>query len=293
MATPSLKVTPCQPFIGAEISGVDLTQPLAPHVANALRAASLEYQVIVLRNQNITRKQHIEFARLFARNSVQPFVIPEMQSKPIPGFPEILNVAADGVKKTAVDSWHTDESIRKVTPSVSILRAMVLPSFGGDTLFSSAVAAYQRLPGEIKARIRNLKALHGFQYSLKKSAGSLDMERARKFMAENPPVAHPVVRIHPETKKPLLYVSPHYTGEIVGMQQKEGEELLAYLFGEVTRPDYQMRVRWELGTIVVWDNRSVLHYAVHDYNEPRVMERVTVSGDAPVGFPDPPSNSFN
>ena len=113
---------------------------------------------------------------------------------------------------------------------------------------------------------------------------------ARKFMAENPPVAHPVVRIHPETKKPVLYVSPHYTGEIVGMQRKKGEELLAYLFGEVTRPDYQMRVRWELGTIVVWDNRSVLHYAVHDYNEPRVMERVTVSGDEPVGFPEPSSS---
>jgi len=281
MPSSQLTITPCQPLIGAEIGGVDLTKPIPPDVADALRAASLKYQVIVLRDQNVTREQHLDFARLFVRNHERPFVISEVQANPIANFPEIFTVAADGVKKNAVDSWHTDGSIMAVPPSVSILRSRVLPSFGGDTVFSSAVAAYERLPDEIKAKIRNLKAMHGLEYSFKKIADFANADKLKKYMAKNPPVAHPVVRIHPETRKPVLFVSPHYTGTILGMDARESSELLTYLFSEITRPDYQMRVRWTLNAIVVWDNRSVLHYAVYDYNEPRLMERVTITGDAP------------
>lgn len=279
-----ITITPCQPFIGAEIGSVDLTKSISPETAEALRWALLKYQVIVLRDQDITREQHVELAQVFVKGPERPFLIQKVQAHPIPEHPEIFNVIADGVKKTAADVWHTDESFHECPPTVSILHGKIVPRLGGDTCFSSGVAAYERLPDDVKERIRDLRARHGVQWQ---DLSLADPKKVEAYLAENKPFAQPVVRVHPETKKRMLFVNDNYTGPIIGLSDEESRALRRYLVDQFKKPDYQMRVRWEPHTIVIWDNRSVQHYAVYDYNEPRAMERILVRGIEPsIGIAD-------
>jgi alpha-ketoglutarate-dependent taurine dioxygenase len=281
-----LTFTRCQPLIGAEVGNVDLTQPITAELADEIRAGLAQYQVLVFRDQDISREQHRALARLWVRNQEQPFLIQKAQANPIAEYPEIYNVAADGVVKSAADVWHTDESFHPMPPTASILRARVVPSLGGDTVFSSAVAAYDRLPDDIKQKIRYAKALHGpvFQNTFSVVA---DPEMLRKRIEDNPPFAHPVVRLHPVNARPCLFVNFNYTGPIVGMEDEAGLVLRDYLVDQFKKPDYQMRVKWQPNTIVVWDNCQVQHYAVYDYNEPRAMERILPRGNDPTfGFGD-------
>jgi taurine dioxygenase len=281
-----LTFTRCQPPIGAEVGNVDLTQPITAPLADEIRAALAQYQVLVFRNQDISREQHRALARLWVRDLQHPFLIQKAQANPIADFPEIYNVAANGVVKSAADVWHTDESFHPTPPTASILRSRIVPSLGGDTVFSSAVAAYDRLPEDIKHKIRYLKALHGpvFQNSFSVVA---DQEMLRKRIEDNPPFAHPVVRIHPVNGRPCLFVNFNYTGPIVGLENEEGEALRDYLVDQFKKPDYQMRVKWQPNTIVIWDNCQVQHYAVYHYNEPRAMERILPKGaEVTIGFAD-------
>jgi alpha-ketoglutarate-dependent taurine dioxygenase len=281
---PSLTFERCQPLIGAEVAGIDLTHPIPAPTAAALRKALVDYQVLVFRNQNISREQHRALGLVWACDDVpEPFHIQNAQANPIPEYPEIFNLQADGVHKAAADVWHTDESYRRCPPTASILRCRVCPTLGGDTVFSSGIVAYERLPDDVKKTIRNLKALHGPIYQ--ETRGNANPEKIKELIAANLPIAQPVVRIHPDSGKPVLYVNVNYTGPIVGMENAQGEKLRRYLFDQFLKPDYMMRVRWRPHTIVIWDNRSVQHYAVYDYNEPRHMERILVAGNKPaVGF---------
>jgi len=281
-------VVPIQPFIGAQIEGLDLTQPVEAGTAELLRSALAEYGVLVIRGQEISRTQHVEFAKAFSRRTTDIFTYQRAQSDPVPEHPEILTVLSDGKRNTAVDIWHTDESFRPIPPAASILRACILPSFGGDTVFSNAAKAYERLSDDIKEEIRGLKALHGPAYGFYLRGASRSLaapENMKKYLESNPPHEQPVVRRHPVTGVPVLYVNQKYTGPIVGLDQEESRDLLKILCDQIAKPDYQMRVKWELGTIVVWDNCLVQHYAVNDYSEPRRLERVTIAGEcAPVGL---------
>lgn len=280
----TISFSKCQPFIGAEVTGVDLTKPISAETASAIRDGLVEHQVLVFRDQDISREQHAEFARIWVADPQTPFHETVAQANPIPGHPEIFNLMADGVNKMAADVWHTDESYRVNPPTASILRARVVPSLGGDTIFSSGIAAYERLPAEVKSKIRYLKALHGLEFQEFRIG---DRDKLNEAIRRNPPVPQPVVRIHPVSKRPVLFVNYNYTGPILGLSSEESDELRTYLFDQFKKPDYQMRVRWQPHTIVVWDNRSVQHYAVYDYNEPRHMERILVAGIEPaIGFAD-------
>jgi len=286
-----LTISRCQPYIGAEIGGVDLTKPISADVAAAIRAALLKYEVIVFRDQPITYQQHIDFGRVFVRNPARPFTYREHQATSIEGYPEIFCVYADGKKKAAVDIWHTDDCFERIPADVSILRSRVVPSLGGDTIFSSCTAAYDGLPGEVKERIKYLRAWHQGGYATKKKLGhsgdGLFDPNKSKDRQSKPPVDQPVVRIHPETRRPVLFVNEGLSGEILDMDPEEDAKLRHYLYDQIKKPDYQMRMHWTPDAVVVWDNRSTQHYAPGDYNEPRKMERVTVSGLEPcIGFAD-------
>jgi taurine dioxygenase len=279
-----LTFTRCQPLIGAEVGNVDLTQPITAELADEIRAGLAQYQVLVFRDQDISREQHRALARLWVRNQEHPFLIQKAQANPIDEYPEIYNVAADGVVKSAADVWHTDESFHPTPPTASVLRARVVPSLGGDTVFSSAVAAYDRLPDDIKQKIRYAKALHGPQWQ---NMAGADPAKVAAHVNANPPHAQPVVRLHPVNGRPCLFVNSNYTGPIVGIESTAGDALRDYLVDQFKKPDYQMRVKWRPNTIVVWDNCQVQHYAVYDYNEPRVMERILPRGaDPTLGFAD-------
>jgi taurine dioxygenase len=281
----TLIIERCQPLIGAEVGGVDLTRPISAELATTLRQALVDYQVLVFRNQDVSREQHMDLGRVWACDDVpEPFLIQKAQANPIPGYPEIFNLQADGVHKAAADVWHTDESFRRCPPTASILRCKVCPSLGGDTVFSSGIVAFERLPEEVKQQIRHLEALHGPLYQ--ETRGNANPDKIKELIAANPPIAQPVVRVHPESGRPVLFVNFNYTGPIVGMENSAGEKLRRYLFDQFLKPDGMMRVRWRPNTIVIWDNRSVQHYAVYDYNEPRHMERILVAGNKPaVGLP--------
>jgi alpha-ketoglutarate-dependent sulfate ester dioxygenase len=276
--------TRCQPLIGAEVGNVDLTQPISVVLADEIRAGLARYQVLVFREQDITREQHRALADLWVANRERPFLIQKVQANPIADYPEIFNVIANGSVKTAADVWHTDESFHRAPPTASILRARVVPRLGGDTVFSSAVAAYDRLPDDIKQKIRSLRALHGPQWQ---NMAGADPAKVSAYLAANPAQAQPVVRIHPVNARPCLYVNDNYTGPIVGMEDEASRALRDYLVDQFKKPDYQMRVKWQPNTIVVWDNCQVQHYAVYDYNEPRAMERILVAGaEVSLGFQD-------
>jgi taurine dioxygenase len=204
----------------------------------------------------------------------------------VPGYPEILSIrGTEGVTPTAetiegykaFNKWHTDVTFRR-NPSIgSVLRARLLPPVGGDTLWADAAAAWRGLPDAVKERIDGLDAEH----SILRSFGSrVSAEKRAEIARDFPPVAHPVVRRHPETGERVLYVNYTFTTRILGVDPEESDRLLRLLFDRIKTPEYQVRFRWTPNAIAIWDNRSTQHSAVGDYwPSDRVVERVTVSGD--------------
>lgn len=270
-------ITPLQPSLGALITGIDLAEPLDRNRHAGLLAALLRYKVLFFRGQHLTREQHIAFGAAFGDLEVHPVFAH-------PDHPQILPLISQdfvGRYRATTDSnWHADTTFRPEPSAASILRAHVSPSLGGDTVFANAAAAYDSLDEATKARIDGLTAIHDPSVFLQ----FLDTQEKRDaILSRYPPVEHPVVRIHPETGERILYVNSVFTRRIVGLEASESEALLARLFDQVKRPEFQVRWNWRPGSIAFWDNRATQHYAVPDYREPRHMERVTIVGDRPVG----------
>lgn len=275
--TDLFEITPLQPSLGAQISGIDLSQPLDKARHAALHAALLHYKVLFFRDQPLTREQHIALGAAFGDLETHPVFS-------LPDHPQILPLVsrefAGKYRQTTDSNWHADTTFRAEPSAASILLQRVSPGLGGDTVFANAVAAYDSLDDETKARIDGLTAIHDTRIFLQ----FIDSEEKRRALqAQYPPVEHPVVRVHPETGEKLLYVNSVFTREIVGLRPDESKALLARLFDQVKRPEFQVRWSWQPGSIAFWDNRATQHYAVPDYRGDRHMERVTIVGDRPVG----------
>lgn len=262
---------PLSPAIGAELLGADLREVDEELIAE-VRQALLKYKVVFFRDQDITREQHIHFARQFGDLEIHPAT-----SKDQPD-PEVLRIAHGPNSKGKENNWHSDVTWREEPSLGSILRAIELPDVGGDTLFSNMVMAYEALDEELKERLCKMTAVHDiarvFAKRLKKDASTLH----EKF----PPKEHPVIRTHPETGERLIYVNIAFTDYIKDMDREESKELLHFLYRQAWLPEYQCRFRWAPGSIAFWDNRACQHYAASDYfPNIRIMERVTVAGDKP------------
>ena len=272
-----LSLTPMTPTIGAEVSGVDLTTPLAPETVAAIRSALLDWKVLFFRDQAIDTNQHLAFGRHFGELEVHPFA-PQK-----PGHPEVLALNHDRERRGKENTWHSDVTWREKPSLGSILRALELPQVGGDTLFADMTAAYEGLSETVKHQIEGKAALHDFAHfrvGLRK-AGKTE-EEIEAFNRAYPSVEHPIVRTHPETGAKAIYVNAAFTQHIVGMKKLESDALLAHLYSQAAIPEYQCRFRWHPGSIAFWDNRSSQHYAVSDYwPNVRRMERVTIVGDRP------------
>ena len=259
------------PAIGAELIGADLRNPTDVLVSE-VRAALLRYQVVFFRDQDITRAQHIAFARKFGELEIHPATPKEQPDR------EVLRIAHGPNSRGTENFWHSDVTWRAEPSLGSILRAIELPEVGGDTLFSNMVMAYEDLDDDLKERLCQMTAVHDiarvFARRLKKDATELH--------AKYPPMEHPVIRTHPETGQRLLYVNTAFTDYIKDMDRAEGKELLKYLYSRAAVPEYQCRFRWEPGSLAFWDNRACQHYAASDYfPNIRIMERVTIAGDRP------------
>jgi taurine dioxygenase len=181
--------------------------------------------------------------------------------------------------------WHSDVSFSETPPLGSVLAARILPDIGGDTLWTSATAAYDALPEPLKQLIAGLTATHDLAKSFppeRFGADDASRERLEQAKRQNPPVTQPVVRTHPATGAKAIFVNEGFTTHINGLPQDASDSLLGILFRHVTRPEFSMRWRWRAGDVAIWDNRITQHFAVDDYRpHRRVMHRVTIIGDRP------------
>jgi taurine dioxygenase len=224
------------------------------------------------------------FGRRFGDLSIHPFS-PNLDDKP---EVIVLDYSADN-PPALTDQWHADETFRAAPPMATILRARVIPAVGGDTLFSSMSAAYQGLSERMRQYIHGLTALHDFK-PWRPLFTQSDQHRARLRQLEDefPNPWHPVVRVHPVSGRRILNVNAQFTIKIQDLRDDESQTMLHFLYSRAQIPEYQLRVRWQPNTVVMWDNRSVQHYAPHDYYpQRRTMERVTIAGDAVIGVTMP------
>jgi taurine dioxygenase len=270
-------IEPIGATIGAEIHGLDLSHQIDKATAEALKEALVKHKVIYAREQNITTEQHVAFGRLFGDLEVHPF-------RPEGKFPEIM--VLDNHKDNPVlstDVWHSDTTFRECPTKYSILRCLVMPETGGDTLWADMCAAHDGLSLEIKQMIASLKATHDFKnFRALFTKSDADLKRLRDMEALYPNPIHPVVRTHPISGKKALFVNPQFTLRINGLKADESDALLRLLYEQAHVPEYQFRLRWKPDTIVLWDNPSTQHYAANDYYpNRRTMERVAVLGDRP------------
>jgi taurine dioxygenase len=268
----SFTVHPLTPAIGAEILDIDLgAADIVEHVPD-IRAALLKYGVIFFRDQHITAEQHIAFARHFGDLEIHP-ATPSDQPDP-----EILRIAHGPDNRGRENSWHSDVTWREAPSLGSILRAVEAPEVGGDTLFANMHLAYERLSMSMKRFIEGRTAVHDIARVFAKRLN----KPAEQLHEQYPPMRHPVVRTHPETGLPVIYVNTAFTSHIEGLSEKESRWLLDHLFATASDPEIQCRFRWQPGSIAFWDNRLCQHFAASDYFPARrVMERVTIAGDRP------------
>jgi alpha-ketoglutarate-dependent sulfate ester dioxygenase len=287
-----LHVTPLSGWTGALISGVDLSAPLSDEEIAGVRAALNKWKVVFFGDQRLDHAAQIAFGAQFSK--VTPGHPYEGDSAP-EGFPQIHTVSPTAYdhrygskyrKKQSPNGpgWHADVTPLINPPSHSILRAEVVPPYGGDTQFTNVAAVYQGLSPSVRAFIDDLRAEHRFGADVSAERSS---EKVGDLVRTNPLASiHPVVRVHPETKERVLYVNPSFTREIVDLSPRQSRHVLDLLFEEIGRPEYSVRFKWEPGSVAFWDNRAALHLAPRDFEHvegERVLHRITLVGDVPVG----------
>jgi taurine dioxygenase len=268
-----VSLAPLTPGIGAEVSGIDLGEAMSDAVLAELNRALLDWKVLVFRDQDIDAPAQIAFARHWGEVERHPFIRSGAEAQ--------TQRFEKGVDTRGFENeWHTDNSWREKPSLGSVLRAIEVPPVGGDTLFANMADAYDNLPDEVKERIAGLVAEHDW---IQAFGVAMDDETKASFREDYPTVHHPVVRTHPETGRKTLFVNTNFTRRVLDMDPTEGNALLHLLYQQADRPEVQCRVRWQPGTVVMWDNRAVQHYAASDYYPARrVMERVAIVGDTPV-----------
>jgi taurine dioxygenase len=270
--------------IGAEIRGLDLRRPMPPEQFKALNAAFVRHEVLVFRDQDITLEEQMAFGRMFGELSIHPFSPNLDEQREV----IVLDYSADN-PPALTDQWHSDETFRCAPPAATILRAKVVPEYGGDTLFASMTAAYTGLSERMKQYIHGLEAIHDFKpWRPLFTSSEAHQRRLRELEQEFPNPSHPLVRIHPVSGRRILNCNAQFTTKIKGLKDDESRLILEYLYSRAATPEYQLRVIWQPHTVVMWDNRSTQHYAPHDYYpQRRTMNRVTIAGDAVVGVSGP------
>ncbi len=269
---PPFGVRPLTPAIGAELLAIDLGAPDIGEAIPAIRQALLDHKVIFFREQQISRDQHLAFARHFGALEIHP-ATPKDQPNP-----EILRIEHGPGSRGQENFWHSDVTWREQPSLGSILRAIEVPEVGGDTLFADMHAAYLGLGEEMRRFVSGLTAVHDIARVFAKRLG----KRPEDLHDTYPPVEHPVIRTHPETGLPVIYVNGAFTSHIKGLAEDESRSLLAHLYAQAANPEIQCRFRWAPGSIAFWDNRACQHFAASDYFPARrVMERATVKGDRP------------
>jgi taurine dioxygenase len=279
-----LNVTRLGRALGAEISGVDLSRPLSEDAFAEVAKAFFDHEVVVFREQKLAPEQQVAFTRRFG--AIEFNIFGERWS--VPGAPEIVvvsNLTEDGKPigiRRAGENWHSDMCYTARPPRGTILYACEIPElYGlplGDTEFASAAAAYDALPRAMKERIAGRRAV--FDFAARKRA----FPPTREEIERNPPVTHPIVRTHPHTGRKCLYVMRDDCTGIEGLDEEEAAALICALADHIAKPAFIYRHQWRVGDLLLWDNCTVQHRAIQDYDLPqrRLMHRTTMGGAAPM-----------
>lgn len=270
-------ISPLSGYTGAEIFGLDLSQPLSEEHVKVVRDALLRWKVVFFRDQFISSSQLVglgnQFGHVMKANS-------PMQIYSVDNQPEILVVGKSEYPGRGVDSpWHADLSFLTAPPMGSLLQAIDVPPYGGDTTFTNLTAVYEGLSEPIRTMLDGLWAVHH-----------------DRFHDNGISSVHPVVRVHPETGERLIWVNPNYTNHIIGLTKRESAELLKFLFDQIRLPAYTARFRWYPGSIAFWDNRGSAHAAPTDIpnlDETRILYRITIEGDIPFDYQGKRSYPFD
>ena len=278
----ALDLAPLAGRIGAEVRGVALSASLEAGTLAALHAALLRHKVLFLRGQ-----QHLDDAgqEAFAQRLGEPVAHPTVPSRP--GTASVLEL--DSQHGGRANSWHTDVTFAHAPPKISVLRGVVIPPVGGDTVWANTVTAYLDLPAPLRALADQLRAVHSnqYDYAQQRSPAEVSQEAVRRyrevFTSTLYETEHPVVRVHPISGEKSLLLG-HFVKRIKGYSQADSAHLFGLLQSHVIRQENTVRWRWQAGDVAIWDNRSTQHYAIDDYGtQDRVVRRVTLKGEVPVG----------
>jgi taurine dioxygenase len=281
-----MKVEQLTCSIGAELVGVNLSDAARDEsLFLEIKAQLLKHKVLFLRNQNMTRAEHVQFAERFGSLEDHPVAGSHPDH---PGLVQIYKSPEHPMDRYE-NSWHTDATWREKPPMGCVLRCVECPPVGGHTMWANMALAYAKLPDAIKEQIADLRARHSIEASF---GAAMPIEKRLGLHAQFPDAEHPVVRTHPETGEKVLFVNgftTHFTNFHTPDRVRYGQDftqgaasLLQYLIGQAAIPEYQVRWRWQPGSVAIWDNRSTQHYAVMDYPPcHRKMERAGIMGDTP------------
>ncbi|WP_281685374.1 TauD/TfdA dioxygenase family protein [Thalassobaculum salexigens] len=303
-----IEAVPLTPFLGAEITGLDLSRDVTPEQAARVRELFFRHQVIAVRGQDIAPEGFIRFAEIFG--PIEPFFISSYNHPEHPQIYVLSNVRKDGKpigRDGAGTHWHSDSTFVEKPSSVTLLHGVEVPARGGDTLFANMYDAYDRLDAETKALIDGRRAIHRYQRKEFVFSGDRELtaeekaeieELKRKRLAEEaaagpsptaeksnkvPEQRHPVARTHPVTGRKALYLNDEMMVGIEGLDDSVAVPLLRRLCEEATTPDRVLRFKWRQGDLVAWDNASIIHSATFTPpDQARIMHRLTVEGGVPV-----------
>jgi taurine dioxygenase len=271
-----LDVHPLSPSIGAEIRGVDCAAQLDDDTVAAIRRIWLERLVVFFPDQHLDDETQIAFAERFGELTESHPVEPQVLERK-----EVHSIESG---KDRTDFWHTDITFMTRPAMASMLRSVVVPEAGGDTMWSDTRAAYEALAPSLQNLCDTLSAYHFEPYYAQAVAEGHGNVWEGKKLTRLLPATHPVVRVHPETGRKNLFVNPKFTVRVVDMPEAQSDGLLRLLYDHMTRPEFVVRYHWSPGTLAVWDNRATMHFGIFDYEgDTRVMHRVTLRGDRPVG----------
>lgn len=270
----AIEVRPITPAVGADIYGADVT--LDKNIED-IRQAFIEHSVVAIRGLNLSPNEHLNFARKWGEINVNRFF------KPVEGYPEIATVLKEADQTAAIgETWHTDHSYDLAPAMCSMLYAVETPPVGGDTAFASQHAAYLALSDGMKHMLEGLNAWHSSRHVF--GVVHTDAEAHQDGRLGNEANAtqdalHPVVIKHPLSGKKCLYVNGDFTTHFDGWTRQESQPLLNQLYAHCSRADFTCRIRWEPGTLTIWDNRALQHMAINDYTgHRRLMHRITIEG---------------
>ena len=276
MRNTQMEIRPISGALGAEIFGVDFAAGVDDETFGRIRGTFHDHGVIVIRDQNLTPEQHLAAARRFGKVNVNRFFTP------VDGHPEVAEVRKEADQKRNIgNKWHTDHSYDDAPALGSMIYALEVPPAGGDTMFASMSLAYETLSDGMKDMLSKLEAVHSSRHvfgpGIKSGPDVVDRFRNAEQAVQD--TVHPVVIRHPDTGRKVLYVNPTFTVRFNDWTEEESKPLLDYLYAHAARPDFSCRVRWENGSLGLWDNRATWHLALNDYpGHRRLMHRVTIAG---------------